>query len=287
VRIERMPGQIEAEFTSCRSWPDDKGRAPRYQPAPRNDGVIMFRVGFPVAMAAVACALAAQAAPPSGASVFDKPLKVTRIPLPRNPQDPGAKTGVTCWYYGKFMVKQVELGYQGTSEIAILPGQNPVCQRKQLAANELVILPKVWSGYFKGVSGNNVFFDGVDMFNGGRPFVILTPDAKRISDDVAGPFTSVSSIPGGLKMRYARVYTSHCSLAGAHADECWGIISKETGLTARPDCKAAYVDPDKRSVFGIEDPSVLGYDADETLVNGKATIVPVAPGHAPSCLMAR
>ncbi|MGD0193041.1 MAG: hypothetical protein ABSD74_20075 [Rhizomicrobium sp.] len=250
--------------------------------------MIMLRLGLSVAMTALVFACGARAEPPPDApsSVFDKPLKITRIPLPRNPQNPEERTGVTCWYYGTFMVKQLELGYQGPSEIAILPGHAPVCQRRQLSANELVIHPNVWTGYFKGVAGNYVFFDGVDSFNGGRPFVILAPDAKRISDDVAVSFAGVSVIPGGLKMRYTRVYTSHCSIAGAHAHECWQMISKETGLTAHPDCKKAYVDPEKHSVFGIEDPSVLEYAADETLVNGKPAIVPVAPARAALCRMA-
>lgn len=47
-----------------------------------------------------------------------------------------------------------------------------------------------WSGYFKGVRGNYIFFDGDDGYDGGVPFAIYdgTNAQKLFEDSVRGDF---------------------------------------------------------------------------------------------------
>jgi hypothetical protein len=236
-------------------------------------------------MAGISGATAAPATEPNAAP-FDAPVKFVRIPQPANRQNPDAGPSVTCSYFKDFMVKQVDLGDQGSAEMAVLPDKSAVCQRK-VVANERIVSPKQWAGYFRGVVGDAIFLDGSSAFDGGRAFAIFTPAVKKIFEDVANGFYAISAPPGQpITIHYRRVYASHCSLAGAKPDECWAMIVKDTALTRRPDCNAAYVNPNAHSVFGIEDPSVIEYDAQAIVTEGgKPQFVPVA-GRDAVCRMA-
>ena len=203
--------------------------------------------GTPSALAkttTVKPAPAKKIAPVKAASPFDPPIKTQKLVLPAN--EVGAKPKLTCSIYAHFMVKQVDNGEVGAAQLSIIPlapGAKPVCQRKNVAG-EKVVDPKDWSGYFKGVKGNYVFFDADDGVNGGLGFAIVAAaTGKKLFDDsAAGNLKSVTLSGDALTIRYARSYSGECSVPHDGAG-CWSKIATATGETGakQPDCDAGYL----------------------------------------------
>jgi opacity protein-like surface antigen len=239
--------------------------------------IAVFRSGLCLFAAIFASgALAADATKPA----FDVPLKVISQPLPANQLNPTTKPALTCSYYAHFMVKQVDLGDQGAGELSVLSGDSPACQREN-QPNEVVIPPKQWSGYFRGVIGDNVFFVGSSTFAGGKTFAVFSPDGKKIFTDNANGF--VSSVPGaGVALNYRRVFDARCSIVGSQSKACMKHIREATGLAKLPDCKALYLAKLKDLPFGIETETAVEYSARLLLDEGKSRIVPIA-GDASTC----
>src|SRR5215469_4180529 len=52
---------------------------------------------------------------------FDAPQRKLTIRLGRSPSGSGRQAKVTCYYFPKFMVKEVDLGEVGADRLAILP----------------------------------------------------------------------------------------------------------------------------------------------------------------------
>jgi hypothetical protein len=223
-------------------------------------------------------------------TLYDKPVKVAHLPLPRDPQNPDAKAVLSCSYYPHFMVKQVDLGEEGAEQLSIIPitGARPACARANVAS-EKVISADDWSGYFDGVKGNYVFFSAGDGTNGGMGFAVFTADGKKIYEDTAKKWSAIDVTPTGLSLKYSRVYKAKCPLrAGAGA--CWQKVKTDTGLTDAkwPDCETAYTKELKRSPKGASiatDPSVIGYDV-TVAVNGSAHKMAPTTGHATACWLA-
>lgn len=222
--------------------------------------------------------------------LYDKPARVQHLPLPADPQNPQAKAVLSCFYFRHFMVKQVDLGELGAEQLSILPieagNQAPVCQHDN-AADEKVVSPDDWSGYFDGVRGNYVFFSAEDGWNDGLGFAVFTAaDAKKVFEDVAKKWRSISLTPSGIAMRYERVYGAKCSLEADKAG-CWRQIEQDTGLGGTaPDCAAAYEAEKKRTPTMIQavidDPTVIDYEAAASIGPGGAKIAPVT-GKAIAC----
>jgi hypothetical protein len=231
----------------------------------------------------------------SGSSpVFDKPLHKTRTTLPTDQDNPRSKPILSCFYYSDFMVKQVDLGEQGAEQISILAWAKdhaePKCLRAN-AKNEIVIDPKVWSGYFEGVKGDFVFLRADDGYFRGMSFgVFSASDGSKIFEDAAKfdkgaiEFTALVALndpKGGIEsaimLRYRRVYVATCSIQ-AKEKSCWNSIRQVTGLpeTAPPDCAAAY-EAEKRSfphdAKEIDSyPSVVTYEV-EVVLNRRNSVV--------------
>ena len=175
-------------------------------------------------------------------SVFDPPLNIKTQLFPET-KDAG-KTTLTCGYYPHFMVKQIDEGEVGAFQLSIVPvtgGVNPPCQRDNLPT-EKVVKPDDWSGYFKGVKGDFVFFDAEDGVNGGLGFAVFTTGAGKLFEDSAmGNLESATLDGGTLILRYTRVFAGECSdpLEGA---KCWERIAAAAGIdkSAKPDCAAGY-----------------------------------------------
>jgi hypothetical protein len=192
--------------------------------------------------AALAPSVAAAAATPS---VFDPPLETKKILLP--PTKTAAKTRLTCRYYQRFMVKEVDEGEVGAAQLSIVPsaagGAKPACQRANVAA-EKIVDPSAWEGYFKGVKGDYVFFDASDGVNGALGFAIIgAADARKILEDTAlGAFDSLALAGSTMTMRYKRSVAGDCSVPHDGAS-CWSKIVAATGLPERPmpDCAAGYL----------------------------------------------
>ncbi len=178
------------------------------------------------------------------ASPFDPAIKTQKLTLPAN--GGGGKPKLTCSTYAHFMVKQVDEGEVGAAQLSIIPiapGARPVCQRKNVAG-EKVVSPKDWTGYFKGVKGDYLFFDADDGVNGGLGFaVVAAGTAKKLFDDSAvGNLKSVTLAGGALTVRYARSYSGDCSVPHDGA-ACWSKIAAAIGQTSAkpPDCAAGYL----------------------------------------------
>jgi hypothetical protein len=220
------------------------------------------------------------------ASSFDKPMRVVRVPLPRDPQNPEAKARVSCFYHSSFMVKEIDLGEKGADRLSIVRSAGAACRREQ-AAGETVI--GEWAGYFKGVKGDYVFFDADDGWNSGVGFAIFAAaDGKKLFEDVAkGKLQSIEVTSAGIALRYVRVYGATCSLAADKAG-CWAQIKRDTDLVGAspPDCAAAYERERKRTpamaAQVLTDPTVIDYAVAVALTADAKKITP-ASGKAIAC----
>jgi len=203
----------------------------------------------PVAPALWAKTTPAKTAPknsaPAKPSLFDPPSQTLKRTLP--PGKDMSKNVVTCRYYARFMVKEVDEGEVGATQLSIVPidagAAKPPCQRPNLAS-EKVVSPSAWSGYFKGVKGDYVLLDADDGVNGGLGFAVVTAaDAKKQFDDSAvGNLKGVALDGKTLTLRYARSYAAECSVPQQGAP-CWSKIAAATGETGAkaPDCAAGYL----------------------------------------------
>jgi hypothetical protein len=143
------------------------------------------------------------------------------------------------------MVKEVDMAEKGAERLAIVPtakNSGHGCTRRR-DPGEKEINSDEWSGYFKGVRGDLVFFDADDGVNGGLGFAIYdAKTAKKIFDDVAlGPLEFIDSQAKPLTLRYTRVVEGKCVIPKEPA-ACWDQISRKLGLDASraPDCQAGY-----------------------------------------------
>jgi hypothetical protein len=224
------------------------------------------------------------------AGLFDKPLREVHTPLPRDPDNPQSKPMLSCIYFPHFVIKQVDLGEIGAEQLSIIPvpkGQAAADCHRENVKSEMVVDAKQWSGYFKGVKGDFVFFDADDGTNNAMGFAVFSGlDGTRIFEDVSAGMraielthaASAASDTASVKLSYRRTYQASCSL---RADEknCWEKIRDATGLAdvAPPDCAAAYK--------GVEagDPSVIGYSV-EVVLDLRHTVLRVTPtSKATSC----
>lgn len=207
----------------------------------------------------------------AGAELFDTPLHKEVIKLPADPDNPQVKPRRSCFYYPGFMVKEVDRGEVGASELAIAPAGAKGCDAK--TAGEHVVNPDEWSGYFTGVKGSFVFFDADDGHNGGMPFAVYSGSTGRklFEDGRKGEFLSLRLEDGGLVLRYHRVLDAGCSLYAGTG--CWAKISAATGLNDEPDCREAYDREKKRTPQFAKQiptlPTIISYDVQARFANGK------------------
>jgi hypothetical protein len=220
------------------------------------------------------------------ASLFDKPVKVVQVPLPRDPGNPQARPEISCSYYPHFAIKEIDLGEPGAGRLSILSTGRSTC-RRDVARSEKVVSADDWTGYFKGVKGGYIFFDADDGWNDGMGFAVFTADARKEFEDTAKKWKSVEATPSSLTLHYERVWEAPCSLqAGGSA--CWQHIRHDTGLTdaSPPDCRSAYQREQKRTPkFArqvLSDPTVIDYDVIATIDAMEHKIVP-ASGKALRC----
>jgi hypothetical protein len=176
---------------------------------------------------------------------FDKPLTKKSVHLgPSGANHQKIRRKVTCYYYPGFMVKEVDLGEKGADRLAIVPaGKTAAPCTRARSKTEKVVNPDEWSGYFKGVKGNLVFFDADDGWNGGMGFAVYDAKTlKKIYEDVAlGELTFSDASGPDASIDYTRVVDGGCNLPKEQAG-CWSTIQKKFSLdaAAAPDCKAGY-----------------------------------------------
>jgi hypothetical protein len=242
-------------------------------------------------------------AAPSANALFDPPVATQKRALPAAKGAP--KATLTCNYYPRFMVKQIDEGEVGAAQLSIVASDaahKPACQRAN-RPGEKVIDPKDWSGYFKGVKGDYALFDSEDGVNGALGFAIFAADGKKLFEDSAiGDFQGAALDGAALTLRYKRSFSADCSVPHDGAG-CWSKIAATTGLEAAapPDCAAGYLKAKRELAKGrceakgkadaacltaaakeIEAqswdaaPSVVVYDAQAVLQAGQATVKPLA-----------
>jgi hypothetical protein len=232
------------------------------------------------------------AAPAAAPSPFDAPLKVVRVALPPDRDNPQARPKVSCFYFPRFLVKEIDLGEVGAAQLSILPlaaapAKTPC--RQQNSPGERVVAPTDWTGYFDGVRGGYVIFSAEDGWNGGMGFAVFSAaTGKKVFDDaVKTRFEGLDATSSGLKLRYLRVYAAKCSLIADRAG-CWQAIRQATGLTSAtaPGCAALYAREAKRTPsFAAQvrnDPTVIDYPVTVTVEGAAAKITP-ASGKANAC----
>jgi hypothetical protein len=242
---------------------------------------------------------------------FDAPAAIQHATIKADPANPEAKHEVRCFVYPQFMVKQVDLGEVGADSLSIIPAaanKTPPCKQEK-ASDEYVIPGEMWSGYFKGVKGDYVFFDAADGINGGVGFMVFSASGKnKLFDDVAVKgLKSIEIKDGALTLRYRRGVAAPCS-AVAEGAACSERIVKEMGVDApalafcAAGYKAAKLEMAKgrceaesakdaacidRQLKLLDEqkwdssPSVLAYDAEVVLGGGAPAIK--ATGAAATC----
>jgi hypothetical protein len=190
-----------------------------------------------MAMKAIVLAMIACTVPALGlaSGPFDSPLKVRKIRLDPDPQNPKARREVTCYYYRSIVIKQVDYGEVGADRLALLPvlSRNATQCHENREALEYIIPADTWSGYFKGVKADYAFFDAPDGVNGGLGFMVLRLyDRKPVVEDVAQHgIKSIDYEEGTLKLHYQRVYAGNCSILTA-GESCRDALMRDTGVSA-------------------------------------------------------
>lgn len=247
----------------------------------------MVRLACAIGAAMIGSAMAANAV--AADASFDTPLKVVRVALPADKDNPDTTPEVRCSYYAHYMVKEIDLGEIGAYQLSIVPAAHtpPAC-RKANTPDEKIVSADDWTGYFKAARGNYIFFDAEDGWNGGLGFAVFTPDARKLFEDVAkGTIAVVPPADTTLSMRYRRVYGAKCSLGGARAAACWRTIAQQIGVVApMPDCRALYAKEQKRTPQlaqeVLSDPAVVEYDA-TTAVSLSGFHIAAVPGRSITC----
>ena len=174
--------------------------------------------------------------------LFDAPIRKETVDLGASPYYPdGADshpTALSCYYFPDFMVKEHDLAGRGTEWMSILlyRGDPPECKSSHEPGERIIEYPE-WEGYFMGVKGKLVFFDGSDTVNGGLPFAVYdSVNGNKIFEDFAyyerassASFVDVVSTSAGFLLKYLRVATTDCNL-NSEGTACWNEIKAEYAL---------------------------------------------------------
>lgn len=179
----------------------------------------------------------------SWGETFDKPVRKQRVELAKTANALSDRNRVTCYYFPKFMMKEVDLGKEGAERLGILP-VTPQSTGKCVRARgkeEIVIPAEQWSGYFMGVKNGYVFFSGDDLWNGATPFSMFdAATGKKLFEDSAKADVAFVTTGQTVAMRYLRVVTDDCFIL--KNSTCWQRMAAKYGLDAAtvPDCRKGY-----------------------------------------------
>ncbi len=176
----------------------------------------------------------------SWGETFDKPVRKQRVELGKAANALSDRNRVTCYYFPKFMVKEVDLGEEGAERLGIVPvtpQSRGKCVRSR-SKEEIVVPAKDWSGYFMGVKNDYVFFSGEDGWNGAMPFAIFdAATGKKLFEDSAKADMAFVATGQTVSVRYLRVVSDDCFILKDAA--CWQRMATKYGLdnVAVPDCQ--------------------------------------------------
>jgi hypothetical protein len=204
------------------------------------------------------------------AESFDKPVQTKVVDMgPSSLLMRREDVKLTCFYYPKFMIKQLDdPGNKGALLIAIVPvrpGYRPECIRGRTAGERVF---KDWDRYFEGVKHDLVFLYDSDGTDGGLGFTAY--DSKTmakvfrdsVSLDTPGNLDSLLVfVPASdvqITLRYVRVVIGDCSLLN-DGSACWSRIKQKAGLGDAPMPACDYHGED------VRDPSIIGYPVEVSL----------------------
>lgn len=183
------------------------------------------------------------------------PVKKEVVDLGESPyREPGVRNTLSCYYFAHLMVKEYDQGVKGAQWLAIFrsPGKLPECVLAH-ESGERVIEQSEWPGWFKGVKGSLVFFDGDDSANGSLLFAIYDSvtgqeifrdsaydPTKWLGMDRPLPYSVVRviSTTAGYSLRYVRVIDAGCDLY-SQGTACWQGVKARLGLATddKPLCR--------------------------------------------------
>ena len=222
------------------------------------------------------------------AQSFDEPIQkeVVDYGLANPEESLSSHIKLSCFYYSRFMVKQYDVGEKGSEWLAISPmsqGALPKCSRIH-GSQEKVI--EKWTGYFKGVKGNSVFFNAEDAFNLGYPFAVfkattgtkIFEDSSLLTPDGRDTLQAFEASDGTTIIRYTRVFPGNCSIPKEKA-VCWEWFRKENRLpqSAIPICSGYDKNLGSLNEHYLDNPSVIGYPVEVNLSAGTPS-VKIMPG---------
>ena len=166
-------------------------------------------------------------------------LSVLAVPLDKPAQVETVKVAegeLHCTYYERYLVKELTGDAKGALSLSFvqLGAAKPVCSVAVLE-NETVVSD--WAGYFRGVAGDLVIFDGDDGWNGGMPFVIYDgTTGKRVHEDArAGDFDVTPEL-----VRYRRLVTLDCNAIADDACAQKGAAAAATKQNVKALCTKGY-----------------------------------------------
>jgi len=200
---------------------------------------------------------------------FDEPLRKTVVDLgPSQNTSPDRHDKLSCYYYPRFLVKELNLNELGAEWIAIAPVDsvgNSAC-KKDHGKGEFTIDDQ--TGYFAGVKKNLVFLNAEDDFNGGYPFGVFdSATGKKLFEDSREAGKGVEELKfsrgnGNLILRYQRIYVADCSIP-RDKSACSAKIVSKTGLTSQsmPSCSGYGGNIDET------DPSVVSFPVEVALTS--------------------
>ena len=220
---------------------------------------------------------------------FDKPLSKNVVVLPPDAEFPYGETTVNCYYYDKFMVKEVDRKEKGADKLSVMPidsARMPSCNRTD--SDEIVV--KEWSGYFAGVKNRYVFFASDDGYNGamnygvfdgqtGAQLFTFQVEMGRANPPFGKTVHSIAFSNNALTILYRRAYLGECSLYDGGA-RCWNSLKRKLDFsngTPPPDCLQAYKAEQKRTPkyasTVMKVPTVIGYEVKLIYASGKVSMI--------------
>jgi hypothetical protein len=207
----------------------------------------------------------------NAAGSFDTPVKKVTVDLGRSPYSPenDIRNTLSCFYFPNLLIKQYDQGQVGAEWLSILRSREklPACKLAHEPEERVV----KWQGYFWGVKGNLVFFDGGEVQQVMYSFAVFnaTTLKKLFEDDVSlSPEDQtvqmqVFSTKAGVVAKYLAATNAGCDLY-AKGTDCWNKVKAKFGLKSdhKPVCTGY---PFVYKLFKTdEDESMIGYPVEVT-----------------------
>jgi hypothetical protein len=168
---------------------------------------------------------------------------------------------LTCAYYPKFMVKELnDPGLKGAL-ITFLPngpGGASGCTRRRRSEEKVFD----WPGYYGGVKRDLIFLVDADDTDGLGFGIFDSKTGAKVFEDVVSishdQLDFVRNANSQTTLRYLRVVTGDCSLP-EDGNTCWSKFKEKTGLRLAPMPSCDYHGED------VRDPSVIEYSVELSL----------------------